>query len=123
MVKAQHPAAIMEDIVAGLETAWNNGDGAAFAGYFAENADFVNVYGMHSQGREAIAQAHDRIFRTVYAGSIMASTARSVRLLADDVVLVHLNGHRSPVPSMLHLVHAGSFFAIYAIDHASCPKE
>jgi len=40
----------------------------------------------------------------------------------DYAVVVHLNGHRTPVPSMLHLVHAGSFFAIYAIDHHTCAK-
>jgi hypothetical protein len=40
----------------------------------------------------------------------------------DYAVVVHLNGHRSPVPAMLHLVHAGSFYAIYAIDHTGCPK-
>jgi hypothetical protein len=40
----------------------------------------------------------------------------------DYAVVIHLNGHRSPVPSMLHLVHAGSFFAIYAIEHRGCPK-
>jgi hypothetical protein len=40
----------------------------------------------------------------------------------DYAVVVHLNGHRSPVPPMLHLVHAGSFFAIYAIDRRACPR-
>ena len=39
----------------------------------------------------------------------------------DEVVLVHLNGHRSPVPDMLRLRHAGSFFALYDIDHEGCP--
>ena len=41
----------------------------------------------------------------------------------DYAVVVHLNGHRSPVPSMLHSVHEGSFFAIYAIDHHTCPRN
>ena len=40
----------------------------------------------------------------------------------DYAVVIHLNGHRSEVPSMLHLVHAGSFFAIYAIDQRTCPR-
>jgi hypothetical protein len=41
----------------------------------------------------------------------------------DEVALVHLNGHRSPVPDMLRLRHAGSFFALYDIDHEGCPKR
>jgi hypothetical protein len=41
----------------------------------------------------------------------------------DEVVLVHLNGHRSPVPDMLRLRHAGSFFSLYDIDHEGCSKK
>jgi hypothetical protein len=33
----------------------------------------------------------------------------------DEVVLIHLNGTRSPVPDILHLRHAGSFFSIYGL--------
>jgi len=33
----------------------------------------------------------------------------------DEVVLIHLNGRRSPVPDSLRLRHAGSFFAIYDV--------
>jgi hypothetical protein len=33
----------------------------------------------------------------------------------DDVVLIHLNGTRSPVPDMLRLRRAGSFFSIYDV--------
>lgn len=40
----------------------------------------------------------------------------------DYAVVVHLNGHRGAVPALLHLVHAGSFFAIYSIDRVGCPK-
>ncbi len=42
----------------------------------------------------------------------------------DDVILVHLNGTRSPVPGLLHLRHAGSFFAIYAVaPNEACAKR
>jgi hypothetical protein len=33
----------------------------------------------------------------------------------DEIVLIHLNGTRSPVPDSLRLRHAGSFFAIYDV--------
>jgi uncharacterized protein (TIGR02246 family) len=116
MVKARKQTAVMEDIVedivAGLETAWNDGDGAAFASYCAEDADFVNVYGMHGLGRPAIAKAHDTILRTIYAGSLMAYSVKSVRMLAEDVALMHidaqlwvpqgpLEGQRKALPSMV----------------------
>jgi hypothetical protein len=41
----------------------------------------------------------------------------------DEVALVHLNGHRSPVPDMLKLRHAGSFFSLYDIEHEGCTRK
>jgi hypothetical protein len=38
----------------------------------------------------------------------------------DQVVLIHLHGPRSPVPAMLHLRHAGSFFSLYDV-RGKCP--
>lgn len=85
-------------IVRALEDAWNAGDGAAFAAPLAEDADFVNVYGMHARGREAIAKGHEGIFRSVYAGSTVRYTVESARLLRGDVALAHLHA-RLHVPA------------------------
>ncbi|HSZ74806.1 MAG TPA: hypothetical protein VK779_08295 [Rhizomicrobium sp.] len=41
----------------------------------------------------------------------------------DEAVIVDLNGTQSPVPSHLKLRHDGSFFSIYDISHAGCPKR
>jgi uncharacterized protein (TIGR02246 family) len=73
-----------------MENAWNSADGPAFVAAFAEDADFVNVLGMHVRGRDAIAAGHDQIFRTVYAGSRVAYRVESTRLLRPDVALVHV---------------------------------
>ena len=64
MAPAIHEAdtAAFEKIVKGLERAWNRADGDAYASYFAEDADFVNIFAMHGKGRAAIAVAHDAIF-------------------------------------------------------------
>jgi hypothetical protein len=35
----------------------------------------------------------------------------------DIALVVHLGGHRSPLPDMLELRHAGSFFSLYRIRH------
>jgi len=82
----------MAAIATRLEEAWKAGDGAGFAAPFADDADFVNVLGMHARGREAIAAGHDEIFRTVYAGSEVRYRVESARLLRPDVALVHLHG-------------------------------
>jgi uncharacterized protein (TIGR02246 family) len=102
----------IQGIVAGLETAWNAADGQAFAARFAENADFVNIYGMHAQGRPGIAEGHHRIFQTVYAGSTLNYQVQHIRMLREDVALVHIRarlavpqgpmaGELESVPSMV----------------------
>jgi hypothetical protein len=41
----------------------------------------------------------------------------------DEVVLVHLNPHHSPVSDVLSVRHVGSFFTIYNIDRGACPRR
>jgi len=82
--------AAIEGIVTTLESAWNAGDGAAFGGPFASDADFVNIRAEHFRGREAIANGHSAIFRTIYVGSRNRLTVDSLRLLRPGVALVHV---------------------------------
>ena len=78
-------------LAAGLENAWNSGDSAGFTAPFADDADFVNVLGMHVRGREAIGYGHAEIFRTVYAGSTVRYRLDAARLLRPDVGLAHVH--------------------------------
>ena len=81
----------IDALVHTLDTAWNAGDGDAFAAPFAEDADFVNVRAEHHRGRQAIAAGHTAIFRGIYAGSTNAYVVKSARLVTGDVALVHVN--------------------------------
>ena len=87
-------AAAMHDeiaaIVRALQDAWNAADGSAFAASFAPDADFVNVYGMHVRGKDAIEQGHNYILRNLYAGSVNRYDLESARLLRPDVALAHV---------------------------------
>jgi uncharacterized protein (TIGR02246 family) len=78
-------------IVRALQDAWNAADAPAFAAPFAEDADFVNVYGMLARGREAIQQGHAAILAGPYAGSTIAYTPESVRLLRPGVAVAHVH--------------------------------
>jgi uncharacterized protein (TIGR02246 family) len=82
--------AALENIVRQLEAAWNALDGSAFAGPFADEADFVNIRGEHIRGRAAIAAGHAGIFRTIYAGSTNHYTVEEARLLRPEVALVRV---------------------------------
>src|SRR5262245_670439 len=81
---------VVSGVAAALEKAWNEGDGAAFAGPFANDADFVNIRGQHFQGREVIARGHQHIFDTSYKGSTIHVQVAQVRSIAPDVLLAHV---------------------------------
>ena len=88
----------IDALVHTLDTAWNAGDGDAFAAPFAADADFVNVRAEHHRGRQAIAAGHTAIFRGIYAGSTNEYVVKSARLVTGDVAIVHVNA-RLQVPS------------------------
>ncbi len=86
----QADAAALDRIVRQLESAWNAGDGDAFAAPFAEDADFVNIRAEHHRGRPAIAAGHTAIFRGIYAGSTNRCSLEGARLLRPDVALARV---------------------------------
>src|SRR3954469_19459717 len=87
----QTDRAAIDALVQTLATAWNAGDGDAFAAPFAADADFVNVRAEHHRGRPAIAAGHTAIFRGIYAGSTNQYVVKSARLVTADVALAHVN--------------------------------
>ena len=86
-----HDERAIHDIVARCETAWNAGDGAAWAAPFAEDADFVDVLGAHHQSRAAIETGHQRIFATFYKGSQVQYRIERVRFVRPDVAVAFLH--------------------------------
>ena len=100
-VTANTQLASIDRLVSAMESAWNAGDGAGFAAAFAEDADFVNIYGMHARGKDAIAAAHDGIFRTIYKDSRVDYRVVSNRELVPGVNLVHVSAELNvPAGSM-----------------------
>jgi uncharacterized protein (TIGR02246 family) len=78
------------DLVRQLEEAWNRGDSKKFASAFADDADFITIFGMHYNGRQQVDSNHRRIFDTIYKGSINKLTLESVRFIRPDVVLAFI---------------------------------
>ena len=81
------------EIVEKLESAWNNGDGVAWAALFADDADFIHVLGGHFNGRADIERGHRRIFDTIYKGSRNNFTVEKARFVRPDVAIVFLRGN------------------------------
>jgi uncharacterized protein (TIGR02246 family) len=55
----------IEAVLAALRESWNRHDMSAFASLFSENADFVNVLGMHLRGRPALEAQQPRARRVL----------------------------------------------------------
>lgn len=81
-----------EQIIRGLlqhiESSWNRYDSAGFAAVFAEDANFIHIFGGQLDGRAAIEAAHRHIFETIYKGSHASFVPRSIRFLRPDVAVV-----------------------------------
>jgi uncharacterized protein (TIGR02246 family) len=60
----------------------------AFSKLFAEDADFVNIVGMHWHGKAQIVKAHRVVFTTRYKGVPQHIAESSYGTLAPGVVLV-----------------------------------
>jgi uncharacterized protein (TIGR02246 family) len=80
----------LRDIVAQLETAWNNGDSVAWTKPFAEDADFIHVLGGHFTGAPAIEHGHRVIFDTIYKGSALKLEVEKIRFVGETVAIVFL---------------------------------
>lgn len=76
-----------------LETvcqSWNAHDLTAHNAAFAEDADFVNVVGMHWRGRQEIADKHAQLHATIFRNTELKAAVSSVRFLTPTVALAHI---------------------------------
>jgi uncharacterized protein (TIGR02246 family) len=78
--------------IAGLENAWNAHDAQAFASYFADDADFTNVFGQSAHGRQEIEKFHAPIFASIFKNSTLRSddTKNKIRFLKSDIAAVDI---------------------------------
>jgi len=78
----------IQAILQELETAWNRYDSVSFAASFAEDANFIHIFGGQLDGRTTIEAGHRFIFDTIYRGSHASFTLRSIRFVRPDVAVV-----------------------------------
>jgi uncharacterized protein (TIGR02246 family) len=80
----------LHDLFQVSKDGWNQGDGAAYAASFTEDADYILWNGTHLKGRPAIAAAHQQLFETRLQGSRLEGFIKHIRFLSDDIALLHL---------------------------------
>ena len=66
---------------------WNHHHGRGFANNFSDESHFVNIFGMHFHGREAIQQRHDQIHDTFLNQSTFTITDLELSEVNPTLVL------------------------------------
>lgn len=78
----------IESIVAKQAAAWNRHDMHAFVADMTPDVDWINIVGMHWQGRETVERAHAGLHRLpLFANSRMVPGELTLRALSRDVIL------------------------------------
>ena len=80
--------AAISAVLADEETAWAQGNAAAYSAHVSDTVIFTNIVGMFAVGRPAFEAQHARIFATIYKGSSLHQTIEHVALLRPDVAVV-----------------------------------
>jgi uncharacterized protein (TIGR02246 family) len=84
---------VIQGIVQQIEISWNRYDSISLAAVFAEDANFIHIFGLQLDGRAAIEAAHRHIFETIYRGSHASFVLRNIRFLRPDVAVVFARAH------------------------------
>ena len=83
----------IQGILKQLEAAWNAYDSVSFAALFADDANFIHIFGRQLDGRTAIEAAHAVIFNTIYRDSHASFKLRSIRFVRPDIAIVFARAH------------------------------
>jgi uncharacterized protein (TIGR02246 family) len=73
--------------VAKYADAWNRHDMSALAGVFADDADWVNIVGMHWRDKAALVKAHEVYHRTFFRDTALDFADVELRPVTPDVVI------------------------------------
>lgn len=74
--------------VMGIETSWNSHDMNAFARLLREDAEWINVVGMHWRGRDAVVKAHVIYHEIMFKDCRLKTDAIETRALGKDYAIV-----------------------------------
>lgn len=80
----------IHQIIEHFPNAWNNDKGRGFADNYAEDADFVNIYGMVFAGKQEIEIRHIKILETFLKDSIFETVDFKLREAAPGLVIAHV---------------------------------
>lgn len=82
----------IRDMVNSMAEAWTAADGAQWAGYFADEHDYVVWNGMYLKNINPTlnARSHQQLFETQYKGTEQYSIVDKIKFIREDVALIHV---------------------------------
>lgn len=92
--------AAIENVIKNYVEAWNDHGGKGFGAGFAEDADFVNIFGMHFSGKSEIEWRHVKILESFLKDSKLQVLNIKFREVHPKVVIAlirwKVDGFRQP---------------------------
>jgi uncharacterized protein (TIGR02246 family) len=82
----------IEGCLARIQKAWNDGDAAAYAREFTEDASYVIFAGIVSLGRTAIGRDHEPVLQKWQRGTRMEMRVIETREIAPGVAVIVTEG-------------------------------
>ena len=90
----------IREIITHYAKAWNDHEGKGFGDGFAEDADFVNIFGMHFSGKAEIEVRHIKILQAFLKDSKMTILNTKLREVQPGLVIAivkwRVDGFRQP---------------------------
>ena len=93
MAKANVPSLGASDqeeiraLVMRSQETWNRHDMKAWAERLTDEADWINIVGMHWRGKAAVLKAHEVIHRKIFHSTEMTITDVAIRAATSDVAV------------------------------------
>lgn len=93
IVLSSHDEKAIHQLLTQMNTAWNEGNGEAYAAVFSEDARYVNAPGLRLIGRDAISKSHQEIFNTLFKNTHLGNNyPLEIQPITPDIAILHMSG-------------------------------
>jgi len=112
--------AAVRKLVADIEKSWNTHDMKLLATLFREDAEFVNVVGLHWRGRDAIVKAHAVFHETMFKDCRLKTDSIQIRSIGPEnaIAVVTTTQDRFTTPDG-HVMPKGQTKQTYVFEKGS----
>lgn len=99
---------VLRNMVAAQAAAWCAGDAAGYASTAGDDLSFTNIRGQHWTGCAQFVAVHERIFKGMFAGSVLDLDIEQLSFPGTDVAVVEMAVRLSGASGMPPGITAGA---------------